>query len=503
VTHVAAETPTHAEVEGVRVDVRHWIGGERVGSRGTFADVSPIDESEIAQVHAGAAAEVDRAVAAARAAFPAWAALPVTERSAILRRVADGVEARLEELSRVETRDNGSLLRSHRRGVMPRVAMNFRYFADMAESLSHPDMEVRGHRERITYDPAGVVAIITPWNAPLMLATWRIGPALAAGNTVVLKPPEWAPLTASLLADVMAEAGVPAGVFNVVQGSGVDAGAPLTAHPGINRLSFTGSVPTAGRVAAAAAPNIVPLSFELGGKSPLLVFDDSDLDLAVNLTVEQFDNAGQVCLGAFRVLVQESVADEFTQRVAERARQVVQGDPRDEATDISALVSRTHFERVRGFVDRALAEGARALVGGGPHDDLGGLYFRPTILVDAKPGSEILTEEVFGPVLTIQTFTDEAEGVAMANDTRFGLAATLVTGDPARAERVSAQLNAGTVWVNCFFVRDLGAPFGGNRHSGIGREGGIWSFDFYTDIKNTVFSPQGWSDGEREENTHG
>jgi aminomuconate-semialdehyde/2-hydroxymuconate-6-semialdehyde dehydrogenase len=506
VTPVAAELPTYAEVEGVSVDVRHWIGGRRVASAETFVDVSPIDGAEIAQVHAGTATEVDQAVAAARVAFPAWAGMPVAERSAILRRVADGVEARVEELSRVETRDNGSLLRSHRRGVMPRVAMNFRHFADMAETLAHPDMEVRGHRERITYDPAGVVAVITPWNAPLMLATWRIGPALAAGNTVVLKPPEWAPLTASLLADIMAEAGVPAGVFNVVQGSGVDAGAPLTAHPGISRLSFTGSVPTAGLVAAAAAPNIVPLSFELGGKSPLLVFEDCDLDLAVDLTVEQFDNAGQVCLGAFRVLVQESIAQEFTDRVAERAAQVVQGDPRDEDTAISALVSRTHFERVRGFVDRAVEAGARPLVGGGPNDDLGGLYFRPTILVDAKPGSEILTEEVFGPVLTIQTFADEEEGVAMANDTRFGLAATLVTGDPARAERTSARLDAGTVWVNCFFVRDLGAPFGGNGKSGIGREGGIWSFDFYTDIKNTVFSPQGWKGGDHinsEESTHG
>jgi 5-carboxymethyl-2-hydroxymuconic-semialdehyde dehydrogenase len=495
--------PTHTEVEGVRVDVRHWIGGERVASAGTFADVSPVDETEIAQVHAGTAAEVDLAVRAARDAFPAWAALPVAERSAVLRRVADGVEARVEELSRVETRDNGSLIRSHRRGVMPRVAMNFRYFADFAETLAHPDLEVRGHRERITYDPAGVAAIITPWNAPLMLATWRIGPALAAGNTVVLKPPEWAPLTASLLADITAEAGLPAGVFNVVQGTGVDAGAPLAGHPGISRLSFTGSVPTAGRVAAAAAPNVVPLSFELGGKSPLLVFADCDLDLAVDLTVEQFDNAGQVCLGAFRVLVEDAIADEFTRRVLDRAARVVQGDPRDEATDISALVSRAHFDRVRGFVDRAIADGARPLLGGGPNEELGGLYFRPTILVDAKPGSEILTEEVFGPVLTIQTFSDEHEAVAMANDTRFGLAATLVTGDPDRAERVSARLDAGTVWVNCFFVRDLGAPFGGNGRSGIGREGGIWSFDFYTDVKNTVFSPNGWTGGDREESSHG
>ncbi|MGZ4451836.1 MAG: aldehyde dehydrogenase [Nocardioides sp.] len=486
-----------ASVEGVEVDTRHWIGGQRVASATTFEDVSPIDETVIAYVHAGTSAEVDAAVAAARAAFPAWAALPVGERAAILRRVAEGIEARIEDLSLVETRDNGSLIRSHRRGVMPRVAMNFRAFADYAEhKLGHPDMEVpnRGHRERISYDPAGVVAIITPWNAPLMLATWRIGPALAAGNTIVVKPPEWAPLTASLLADIMHEAGVPAGVFNVVQGTGLDAGAPLTAHPGINRLAFTGSVPTAGTIAKAAAENIVPLSYELGGKSPLLVFEDADLDLAVEIAVEQFDNAGQVCLKAARMLVHESLAEEFTRRVVEGAEKLVQGDPRDEATDVSALISRRHFDQISGFVERALADGARPLLGGGPNDDLGGLYFRPTILVDAPEDAEIMTEEVFGPVVTIQTFADEEEAVRKANDTRFGLAATLVTGSRERAERVSAGLEAGTVWVNCFFVRDLEAPFGGNKKSGIGREGGLWSFDFYTDIKNSVFSPTGWKE---------
>jgi aminomuconate-semialdehyde/2-hydroxymuconate-6-semialdehyde dehydrogenase len=486
-----------ATVEGVEVDTRHWIGGERVASATTFDDISPIDEAVIAQVSAGGAAEVDRAVAAARAAFPAWAALSASERGAILRRVADGIDARIEDLSRVETRDNGSLIRSHRRGVMPRVAMNFRAFADFAEhKLGHPDLEVpgRGHRERITYDPAGVVAIITPWNAPLMLSSWRIGPALAAGNTVVVKPPEWAPLTASLLADIMAEAGVPAGVFNVVQGTGIDAGAPLTAHPGINRLAFTGSVPTAGVIAQAAARNIVPLSFELGGKSPLVVLEDADLDLAVELAVEQFDNAGQVCLKAARMLVHSSLVEEFTQRVVAGAEKLVQGDPRDEATDVSALISRRHFEQISGFVERAIADGATVLLGGGPNDDLGGLYFRPTILTGAAPDAEIMTEEVFGPVLTIESFETEAEAVARANDTRFGLAATLVTGSKEAAERVSAQLNAGTVWVNCFFVRDLEAPFGGNGKSGIGREGGLWSFDFYTDIKNSVFSPKGWKE---------
>ena len=354
--------PEKITVEGVEVDTRHWIGGERVASAdgATFTTVSPIDESVIGEVSAAGEAEVDAAVAAARKAFPAWSKTSPAERAAVLRKVAEGIEARVEELGTVETRDNGALLRSHLRGVMPRVAMNFRFFADYLENdLAHPDMTVpgRGHRERITYDPAGVVAIITPWNAPLMLATWRIGPALAAGNTVVVKPPEWAPLTASLLADIMRDAGLPDGVFNVVQGTGVDAGAPLTRHPGINRLCFTGSVPTAGVIAAAAAPNIVPLSFELGGKSPLLVLDDADMDLAVDIAVEQFDNAGQVCLKGSRILVDEAIAEEFTKRVVEKSKTLKQGDPRDLETDVSALITRKHFETIDGFVERAKAVG--------------------------------------------------------------------------------------------------------------------------------------------------
>ena len=484
---------TTATVEGVEVDTRHWIGGERVSSESTFTDISPIDEQPIAKISSGSALEVDAAVQAAQHAFPGWAAMPRSERAELLRKVADGIDGRAEELARVETRDNGSLLRSHRRSVMPRVGMNFRFFSDFVEKLDHPDGEIRGHRERISYDPAGVTAIITPWNAPLMLATWRIGPALAAGNTVVAKPPEWAPLTASLLADITHEAGLPPGVFNVVQGTGSEAGAPLTAHPGLRRLAFTGSVPTAGLIAKAAAPNIVPLSFELGGKSPLMIFADCDFDLAVKLAVEQFDNSGQVCLGAFRILVEDSIAERFQESVLAKANTIVQGDPRDEATDISCLISRQHFMKVDGFVRRALTAGAHAILGGSPNDELGHLYYRPTVLVDAEPGSEILTEEVFGPVLTIQHFSTDEQAVDMANNTRFGLAATVVTGDPDRAERVSAQINAGTVWVNCFFVRDLGAPFGGNGQSGIGREGGIYSFDFYSDIKNTVFSPTGWT----------
>ncbi len=486
-----------AEVAGAKVDTRHWIGGARVGGAGTFADVSPIDGRVIAEVARGTGAEVDAAVTAAREAFPGWAATPPAERAAVLHRIADGVQARVEELARVETRDNGSLLRSHRRGVMPRVAANFRFFADHLLQLHHDDVETRGHRNQVSWDPAGVTAVITPWNAPLMLATWRIAPALAAGNTVVAKPPEWAPLTASLLADITRDAGLPDGVLNVVQGLGTEAGAALVADRRVRRISFTGSVPTARAIGAAAAANITPVSFELGGKSPLLVLDDADLGLAVDLAVEQFDNAGQVCLAAVRLLVAESVADRFTEAFLARARSLVQGDPRQEGVDLGPLIGQAHLERVDGFVRRAIADGCRLLLGGGPDHELnartGGFYYRPTVFTDVRPDQEIVTQEVFGPVLTLQTFADEEEGIAMANATEYGLAATVVTSDPARGQRVSARLAAGTVWVNCFFVRELSAPFGGSGLSGIGREGGTWSFDFYCDVKNSVFSPNGWS----------
>ncbi len=482
------------EVAGVRVDPRHWIGGERVDSAGAFTDLSPIDGALLGEVARGGAAEVDAAVAAARDAFPGWAALGPQGRGEILGRVADLVEQRLEEFAQLETRDNGSLLRSHRRGVMPRVAMNIRFFAEYAvNDLKHPEFETRGHTNVVSWDPAGVAAIITPWNAPLMLATWRIGPALASGDTVVLKPPEWAPLTASLFAELTAEAGMPPGVFNVVQGIGTEAGAALAGHPGVSRICFTGSVPTAKAVARAAADNLTPLSFELGGKSPTIVMDDADLGLAATIAAEQYDNAGQVCLAGTRLLVHESVAQEFAARLSEKVREIQQGDPRDEATDLGPQIHPVHLERIEGYVERARTEGATVVFGGERVEPVaGGFYFAPTLITDATLGSEILTQEVFGPVLTMQTFSDEEEAIALANNTDYGLAATLVCGDRPRAERIAARLVAGTVWVNCFFVRDLRAPFGGSRKSGIGREGGVWSFDFYADVKNTCFSPNGW-----------
>jgi 5-carboxymethyl-2-hydroxymuconic-semialdehyde dehydrogenase len=417
------------------------------------------------------------------------------KRGELLLKLAELVEANIETLAQLETMDNGSLLRSHRRGVMPRVAMNIRFFAEWAiNELKHEIFETRGHTNNISWDPSGVAALITPWNAPLMLATWKIGPALAAGDTVVLKPAEWTPLSASFFADLTVEAGIPAGVFNVVQGYGREAGAALTAHPDIARISFTGSVPTAKVIAHAAADNLTPCSFELGGKSPLLVFEDADLELAAELAVEQYDNAGQVCLSGTRILVHESIADSFAEKFRERASRLKQGDPRDPETDIGPQIHQTHFDRIRGFVDRAKADGQTIVMGGEPNSDLGGLFFRPTLVKNPTPGSEIVTAEVFGPVLCMQTFSSDEEALAMANGTEFGLAAVVVSGSRAHADNITKQLVAGTIWVNCFFVRDLRAPFGGSKKSGVGREGGNWSFDFYADVKNTVVSPNGWKE---------
>lgn len=486
---------TTIELLGTAVDTRHYIGGERVGSSETYRNTSPIDGTFLGDIARGGAAEVDQAVSAAHAAFPGWAALGPQARGAILHRIADLVEQNLETLANLETLDNGALLRSHLRGVMPRVAHNLRFFADWAiNDLGHPDFETRGHTNHVSWDPSGVAALITPWNAPLMLATWKIAPALAAGDTVVLKPAEWTPLSASYFADLTKQAGMPDGVFNVVQGFGKEAGAALVAHPGISRISFTGSVPTAKSIAHAAADNLTPCSFELGGKSPCIVLADADLELAASLAVEQYDNAGQVCLSGTRILVHESIATEFAEAFRVKAAALKQGDPRDPETDIGPQVHQAHFDRVKGFVDRAKADGADVVWGGEPNAALGGLYFQPTLVNDPTPGSEIVTAEVFGPVLTMQTFSTDDEVVALANGTEFGLAAIVVSGNRDHAEVITKQLVAGTIWVNCFFVRDLRAPFGGSKKSGVGREGGTWSFDFYADVKNTVVAPHGWKD---------
>ena len=474
---------TTATVAGVEISTDHWIDGRRVSSSERFENLSPVDGSHLANVASGGKPEVDQAVDAARRAFPAWAALGPEGRLPYLKRFADGIRARAKDLAAVETMDNGSLMAGNLHRVVPRAAQNIEFFADWALTLQGHTIDSPEVTNHIHYDPSGVAALITPWNAPLMLTTWKVGPALAAGNTLVVKPPEWAPMTCSLMADIAHEAGIPAGVLNVVQGIGELAGDALVNHGDLNRISFTGSTGTAQIIGQAAARSITPMSSELGGKSPFIVCADADLDAAAQTVAGQYMNAGQVCLAGTRVLVEKSIEVVFLAKVRDAASHMVVGDPRDSSTRVGPLITREHFDRVAGFVERAKADGAEALWGGSPAN-FGDLYFQPTLFTHVDPAWEIAQQEVFGPVLTWQTFESDDEVIAVANGTKYGLAGVLFSQNEARAMRIASQVVAGTLWVNCFFVRDLAVPFGGSRNSGIGREGGSWSFDFYSDIKN-------------------
>jgi betaine-aldehyde dehydrogenase/5-carboxymethyl-2-hydroxymuconic-semialdehyde dehydrogenase len=469
-------------VAGVAVSPDHFIGGKRVAGDERFEDRSPIDEQLLAEVARGGDDEVDLAVEAAAAAFPGWAALGVAGRAEILRRLADLIDANVELIAAVECLDMAMLERSLRARVIPRGARNYRAYAELAESYEPRDWSSNGTRNRVLRIPAGPVAVITPWNAPFMLSTWKTAPALAAGCTVVLKPPEWAPLSCSLLADLTEEAGVPPGVFNVVQGIGEEAGATLVADGRLRRVSFTGSSDTGRLVATSAARNLVPFTAELGGKGPLMVFADADLDAAARKAALQYDDSGQNCMAGTRLLVEEPAVGEFLERFHRAVDEHVLGDPRDEATTISPLIHPDHLARVEGFVERARANGDR-IVRGGARAEIGGLWYEPTLIEPRSNDSEIVQREVFGPVLTIQTFRSEDEAVELANSTEYGLAATIYTSSAELAERVGTVVRAGTVWVNCFLVRDLSAPFGGVGISGIGREGGDYALDFYSDLK--------------------
>jgi len=477
-------TASWAQVAGVSVPCDHLIDGGWAPSKsaGRFAVSSPIDNSHLADVACGDQADVDAAVDAAARAFPAWAELGPQGRGELLDALGARIRERNDELAAVETVDNGSLLLGNTKRIMRRAAHNIEFFSAWARTLHHDDIVGDECDNRVRYEPSGVAALIVPWNAPFMLGTWKVGPALAAGCTVVVKPPEWAPLSLALLGQMALDVGIPPGVLNVVQGVGEVAGAALVAHSGIARISFTGSPETARHIGRSAAQNLTPVSFELGGKSPFLIFGDADLDDAARNIAGQFVNAGQVCLAGTRLLVEADAADELLDRVKRIVPSFAVGDPRDLSTRVGPLVHPEHFERVKGFVDRAVSAGATPLVGGSPHP-FGPLWFEPTILTDVDQHSEVVQNEVFGPVLTWQTFENEEEAIALANGTRYGLAATLYTTDPERADRASAHLVAGTVWVNCFFVRDLAVPFGGVGESGIGREGGTWSFDFFCDVK--------------------
>ena len=470
------------EVAGVKVNTGHYIGGERIQSARSFESRSPLDWSQVlAEVSRGDGDIANKAVTAACDAFPAWASLDPHARAEHLHRLADCIDARKEEIAAVECMDMAMLLRSLQQRLVPRGAENFRNYADLASAHQPRIWTSRGTRNRIIRRPAGPAVVITPWNAPFMLSTWKCAPALAAGNTVILKPAEWSPLSASLLADLAEEAGMPPGVFNVVQGLGEEVGSALVSHPRVRRISFTGSVPTARLIGASAAANIVPFTAELGGKSCLLVFADADLDAAASMAAQQFADSGQVCMAGTRLIVEQSVRDAFLERFHAATDRHVLGDSRKADTTISPMIHPRHIERVEGFVERVRATGDRIIRGGKRfHKD--GLWYEPTLIEPTSNDSEVVQNEIFGPVLTFQTFASEDEGVQLANSTQYGLSGIAFTRDETRANRVGQQIRAGTVWVNSFLIRDLTAPFGGIGLSGIGREGGHYALEFHADL---------------------
>ncbi|MGJ7490795.1 aldehyde dehydrogenase family protein [Variovorax sp. ZT4R33] len=475
---------TTLDVAGIAVSPDHYIDGRRVASDQHFELQSPIDQRVLGRIAEGTAEHVEAAIVAAQKAFPAWSAMTAAERKPLLDRFAEEIGQRADAFCALESNDAGVLLSRMRHGVVPRAMLNISWFAQHALTLQDRPIDTEQAHHIVRHDPAGVVVIITPWNAPLMLSTWKLGPALAAGNTCILKPPEWAPLTCSLLADAAHAAGLPPGVFNVVQGTGASTGAALVADARIARVSFTGSVPTAKAIAQAAGANLVPCSLELGGKSPFIVLEDADLDAAAATGALMYRNAGQVCLAGTRFLVHEKVVDAFVAAMRGYVEKLIVGDPRDEVTEVGPIIHPRQVERVAGFVDRAVAGGAQVLWGGAKHA-FGAQYYQPTMLTGLKQSDEIVQNEVFGPVLTLQTFADDDEAIALANGTDYGLGGVCY-GALARATEVAQRVRTGFIWVNSFGIRDLAAPFGGIKRSGVGREGGDWSFEFFCDVKDVV-----------------
>ena len=474
----------------------NYIDGQFVHAQRDFADVNPADGSVIAQVAEADQGVVNDAVQAARRAVRGeWSRLRVRERAACLHKVADAIEARFDCLVAAEVADTGKPVALASRLDVPRAAENFRVFAEVIKTagLESFQTETPDGRSALNYavrKPLGVVGVITPWNLPFLLLTWKVAPALACGNTVVVKPSEETPATATLLAEVMKEAGIPNGVYNVVHGFGASsAGEFLTRHPEVNAVTFTGESETGAAIMKTVAASVKPVSFELGGKNAAIVFADCDFEEAVaGISEAVFLNTGQVCLCAERVYVERAIFDKFVDALRHKAEGLRLGSPLEKTTDLGPLISSQHREKVLSYYRLAREQGATVVTGGGI-PEFGnaldqGFYVQPTIYTGLPESARLVREEIFGPVCHVAPFDTEEEAVSMANDTKYGLAASIWTANLKRGHRVAQQMNVGITWVNCWFLRDLRTPFGGVGLSGIGREGGMHSLNFYSELNN-------------------
>jgi 5-carboxymethyl-2-hydroxymuconic-semialdehyde dehydrogenase len=485
---VISESPATDRSPVIPEKILHFIGGKlgpSVGG-GTFDVADPTTNQVYAQVAAGDSGDVDKAVEAAAEAFERgpWPKLAARARARILNRIADGIEARGDEIAAMETFDTGLPI-TQAKGQAARAAENFRYFADVIVAQHEDAFSQPGQLGYVLRKPAGVAGLITPWNTPFMLESWKLAPALASGCAVVLKPAEWTPLSASLLPEIMTDAGVPDGVFNIVHGIGESAGAALVAHPGVPLISFTGETTTGQTIMRESAANLKGLSMELGGKSPCVIFADADLDAALDSALFGVMSLnGERCTAGSRILVERTVYDSVVDRLASRAARVKVGDPADPSTEIGALVHPEHHDRVMSYVRLGVREGARLVAGGSrPAGLAGGNFLAATVFADVQPSMRIFTDEIFGPVVCVTPFDSEQEAVTLANATRYGLAAYLWTSSLDRAHRVAGQVESGMTWINSHNVRDLRTPFGGVKASGLGREGGQHSIDFYTESR--------------------
>jgi len=469
------------------MDLCNFINGTFVRPRNGqyFDDINPATEELLANVPDSDRADVDDAVAAAKSAFPSWSRTPASERSRLLLKLADLIEQNAEELARTESSDNGKAISLAKRLDIPRAVANFRFFATaILHSATEAHVTDNVALNYTLRQPMGVAGLISPWNLPLYLLSWKIAPAIASGNTCIAKPSEMTPLTANRLAELSLEAGIPAGVINIVHGYGAKAGAAICEHPGVPLISFTGGTVTGAKVATMAGPLFKKISLELGGKNPNVIFADADLDDAIATSIRSsFWNQGEICLCGSRIFVERSIYDAFVERFVAATRELRIGDPLDPATDIGALISDAHLRKVIGYIALATEEGGTIMTGGS-RVERKGFFVEPTVITGLGCDRRVLQEEIFGPVVTITPFDGEEQAIAFANSTRYGLAASVWTRDLQRAHRVAAAIDSGTVWINSWLLRDLRVPFGGMKESGVGREGGFESLNFFTEAKN-------------------